>query len=78
MDPKVKLGKEDKYGKSVGPIQYQSMVDSLVHVALGTCTDIAHDVGIVVNLNAEPTQAHLYIINCCLLSRGFSDTWKEH
>ena len=59
MDPNVKLVKDDKYSESVDPIQYQSMLGSLLHEAQGTHPNIAHAVGIVAKLNAEPTQAHL-------------------
>ena len=55
----LKLVKDDKYSKGVGPILYQSMVGSLLHAARATRPDIAHAVGIVLKFNAEPSQAHL-------------------
>ena len=54
MDPNVKLVKDDKYSKSIDPIQYQSMVGSLLYAARGTHPDISHAVGIVAKFNAEP------------------------
>ena len=59
MDPSVKLVKDDGYGKKVDPIQYQSMVGSLLHAAKTTRPDIAHAVGKVSKFSAAPTQAHL-------------------
>ena len=59
IDPNIKLVKDDKYSESVDPIQYQSVLGSLLHEAQGTVPDIAHPVGIVAKLNAESTQAHL-------------------
>ena len=40
MDPDVKLVKDDKYSKSVDPILYQLMVDSLLHAARATHPNI--------------------------------------
>ena len=48
MDSNVKLLKDDSYSKKVDPIQYQSMVSSLLYVVKATRPDIAHAVGIVV------------------------------
>ena len=59
MDPNVKLVKDDSYSKKVDPIQYQSMVGSLLHAARATRPDIAHAVGLVSKFNSAPTQAHL-------------------
>lgn len=59
MDPNVKLVKDDQHSKKVDPIQYQSMVGSLLHAARATRPDIAHAVGIVSKFNGEPTVAHL-------------------
>ena len=58
-DPNVKLLKDDGYSKKVDPIQYQSMVGSLLHAARATRPDIAQAVGMVSKFNAEPTEAHL-------------------
>ena len=57
--PNVKLVKNDKYSKKVDPIQYQSMVGSLLHAARVTRSDITHAVVTVLKLNSEPTVAHL-------------------
>ena len=57
MDPNVKLVKDDNYSKKMGPVQYQSMVGSLLHTARTACPHIAYAVGIVSKFNA--TQAHL-------------------
>lgn len=51
--------KDDNYSKKVDPVQYQSMVGSLLHAARAIHLDIAHAVGIALKFNAEPTQAHL-------------------
>ena len=59
MDPNVKLVKDDKCSKKLDPIQYQSMVGSLLHAARATRPDITHAVGIVSKFNSEPTVAHL-------------------
>ena len=59
MDPSVKLLKDDGYSKKVDPIQYQSMVGSLLHAAKATRPDKAHAVGKVSKFCAAPTQAHL-------------------
>ena len=40
-------------------IDYQSMMDNLLHAARTTFPDIAHAVGIVSKFNAKPIQAHL-------------------
>lgn len=58
-DPNVKLLKDDGCSKKVNPVQYQSMVGSLLHAARATRPDIAQAVGIVSRFNAEPTEAHL-------------------
>ena len=50
MDPNVKLVKDDKCSKKVDPVQYQSMVGSLLHAARATPPDITHAVGIVLSL----------------------------
>ena len=59
IDPSVKLMKDDGYSKRADPIQYQSMVGSLLHAARATQPDIALAVGIVSKFNANPTEAHL-------------------
>ena len=58
MDPNIKLIKDDKYSKKVDPVQYQSMVGSLLHAARATHPNIAHAVGIVSKFSNEPTVAH--------------------
>ena len=50
--PNVKLVKDDKYSKKVDPIQYQSMVGSLLHAARVTRPDVTHAVGTVSKLNS--------------------------
>ena len=58
-DPNVKLCKDDGVSKPVDPILYQSMVGSLLYVAIATRPDISHAVGTVSKYNSAPTEAHL-------------------
>ena len=46
MDINVKLRRDDGVSKAVDPTIYQSMVGSLIYVAMGTRPDIAHAVGV--------------------------------
>ena len=58
-DHSVKLEKDDGTSKGVDPINYQSMVGSLLYAAMATRPDIAHAVGVVSKFNLKPTEAHL-------------------
>jgi len=59
MDLNVKLVKEDGYSKPVDPVNYQSMVGSLLYAAIGTRPDISYAVGKLSKFCAAPTEAHL-------------------
>ena len=59
MDTNVKVLMDDSHSKKVNPVQYQSMVGSILHAARATRPDIAHAVGIVSKFNSQPTEAHL-------------------
>ena len=59
LDPNVKLIKEDGYSTAVEATQYQSLIGSLLYVAMATRPDIAHAVGILGRFNATPNEAHL-------------------
>ena len=54
----LKLIKEDG-SKSVDQSQYQSMIGSLLYLAVGTRPDIAFAVGAVSKFNSCPTESHL-------------------
>ena len=58
-DLNVKLMKDDGVSKKVDPLKYQSMVGSLLYLAIATRPDIAYAVAIVSRFNSEPTEAHL-------------------
>ena len=58
-DPNVKLLKDDGCSKSVDPVMYQSMVGSLLYIAIGTRPDISQAVGVVAKYSAQPSEAHL-------------------
>jgi len=58
-DVSVKLVKCDNTSKNVDQVLYQSMVGSLLYIAMATRPDIAHAVGVVSKFNSNPTQAHL-------------------
>ena len=58
-DLSVKLVKCDDTSKSIDRVVYQSMVGSLLYVAMATRPDIAHAVGVVSKFSSNPTQAHL-------------------
>ena len=55
----VKLVKNDGVSKPVNPVNYQSMVGSLLYAAITTRPDIAQAVGAVSKFNSCPTEAHL-------------------
>lgn len=58
-DENVKLEKDDGVSKKIDPVMYQSMVGSLLYVAIATRPDIAQAVAMVSKYNANPTEAHL-------------------
>jgi hypothetical protein len=59
MDVNVKLQKEDGYSKPVDKSLYQSMVGSLLYIAMITRPDIAYAVGVLGRFASCPTEAHL-------------------
>ena len=59
VDLNVKLVKDDGFSKKVDPSRYQSMVGSLLYVAIATRPDIAHAVAVVSKFSSYPTEAHL-------------------
>jgi hypothetical protein len=59
MDVNVKLVKDDGYSKAVDPVEYQSMVGSLIYAAIATRPDIAPAVGTLAKFNSFPNEAHL-------------------
>ncbi len=59
VDVNVKLTKEDGISKPVDPIQYQSLIGSLLYLAVATRPDIAYAVGVLSKFCAKPTVAHL-------------------
>ena len=61
-DPNVKLCKNDEVSKPVDLVLYQSMVGSLLYVAIAMRPDISQVVGIVLKFNSCPTEAHLTAI----------------
>ena len=54
----VKLVKDDHVGKSTDQVEYQSMVGSLLYIAMGTRPDITQAVGVVSKFCSNPTEAH--------------------
>ena len=58
-DINVKLVKNDGVSKPVSPVNYQSMVGSLLYATITTRPDIAQAVGAVSKFNSCPTEAHL-------------------
>ena len=58
-DLNVKLEKNDSVSKLVDPLNYQSVVGSLLYVAIATRPDIAQAVGAVSKFSSKPTEAHL-------------------
>ncbi len=57
-DCDVKLVSDDKVSKLTDQVEYQSMVGSLLYVALLTRPDIAQAVGTVAKFCLKPTEAH--------------------
>ena len=57
-DCNVKLVKDDHVSKFTDQGEYQSMVGSLLYIAMGTRPDIAQAVGVVSKFCSNPTEAH--------------------
>ena len=57
-DINVKLSQDDE-GIPVDPTEYQSIVASLLYVAIAIRPDIAQAVGVVSKFNSKPSQIHL-------------------
>lgn len=57
-DCNVKLVNEDHVSKPTDQVEYQSMVGSLIYVAMGTRPDIAQAVGAVSKFCSNPSEAH--------------------
>ena len=57
-DCNVQLVKDDHVSKSTDQVEYQSMVGSLLYIAMGTHPDIAQAVGAVSKFCSNPTEAH--------------------
>ena len=53
------LGKNDGFSKSVDPKEYQSMVGSLLYLAIATRPDISFAVGVASKFNSCPNESHL-------------------
>lgn len=58
-DSNIKPRKNDGVSRPIDPIQYQSLVGSLLHVATATLLDIVSAVGVASRFCANPIQAHL-------------------
>ena len=58
-DLSVRLKKDDGISKDVNPINYQSIVGSLLYATIATRPDIAQAVGVVSKFNSKPNEAHL-------------------
>jgi hypothetical protein len=58
-DVNVKLIKEDRVSKPVDPTQYQSIIGSLLHLAVATRPDIAYAMGVLSKFCAKPLEAQL-------------------
>ena len=73
-DINVKLTKDEEGGTPVDPVMYQSIVGSLLYVAIATRPDIAQAVGVVSKFNSKPSQTHLSAAKRILrYLRGTSD-----
>ena len=59
MDLNVRLVADDGSSKLTDKIRYQSMVGSLLYVAVATRPDISQAVRVVSKFNSAPTEAHL-------------------
>ena len=58
-DMNVKLTKDDGVSKPVDPTQYQSIIGSLLYLAVATRPDIAYSVGVLSKFCSKPSEAHL-------------------
>ena len=58
-DPNVELCTDDEVSKPVDSVMYQSMVGSLLYVAVATRPDISQAVGTVSKFNSSPSETHL-------------------
>ena len=54
----LKLAKSDG-SNPVDPVEYQSIVGSLLYLAVATRPDISHAVGVLSKYNSCPTETHL-------------------
>jgi hypothetical protein len=59
MDTSVQLQREDGYSKPVDNVLYQSIIGSLLYIAMVTRPDIAYAVGVLGRFAKSPTEAHL-------------------
>ena len=59
FDVNVKLVKDDGVSNDVDAVLYQSIVSSLLYIAMATRPDIAYAVATISKFNSKPTQAHL-------------------
>jgi len=59
MDLNVRLVADDGFSKPADKIRYQSLVGSLLYVAIATRPDISQAVRAVSKFNSAPTEAHL-------------------
>ena len=57
-DCNIKLVKDDHVSKPTDQVEYQSMVGSLLNIAMGTRPDIAQAVGAVSKFCSNPSEAH--------------------
>ena len=76
-DINVKLVKNDGVSKPVNPVNYQSMVGSLLYAAITTRPDIAQAVGAVSKFNSCPTEAHLTAVKRIFLMSGAAIDWNS-
>lgn len=58
-DSNVKLCKDDKVSKPVDSLLYQSMVGTLLYLAIATRPDISQAVSVVAKFSSNPNEAHL-------------------
>jgi len=59
MDLNVKLVANYGHSKSVDKVRYQSMIGSLLYIAIATRPDISQAVGALSKFNSAPMEAHL-------------------
>ena len=58
VDCNIKLVKNDHVSKPTDQVEYQSMVGSLLYIAMCTRPDIIQAVGAVTKFCSNPTEAH--------------------